>query len=89
MASTLKIPSPLRSFTNDQASLNVNGKSIKEVLDELFSEYPDIKGHLMEDDENLRNFVNIFINGEYIRQKEGLSTQVNNDSDIRTHAFTY
>ena len=83
MASTLKIPSPLRSFTNEQASLNVNGESIKEVLNELFSEYPDIKGHLMEDDENLRNFVNIFINGENIRQKEGLSTHVNNDSDIR------
>jgi len=83
MTSTLKIPSPLRSFTNDQASLNVNGKNIKEVLNELFSEYPDIKGHLMEDDENLRNFVNIFINGENVRQKEGLSTQVNDDSDIR------
>ena len=48
MASTLKIPSPLRRFTNGQASLDVNGKSVKEVLDELFSKYPDIKKHLME-----------------------------------------
>ena len=83
MASTLKIPSPLRRFTNGQASLDVNGKSVKEVLDELFSKYPDIKNHLMEDDGNLRNFVNIFINGENIRQKEGLSTQVDDGSDVR------
>ena len=37
MASTLKIPSPLRRFTNEQANLNVYGKSIKEILNELFS----------------------------------------------------
>ena len=83
MASTLKIPSPLRRFTNGQASLDVNGKSLTEVMDELFSKYPDIKTHLMADDENLRIFVNIFINGENIRQKEGLSTQVDDGADIR------
>ena len=83
MASTLKIPSPLRRFTNGDASINVNENSIREVLNELFSKYPDIKKHLMEDDNKLRNFVNIFINGENIRQKEGLNTQVNNKSDIR------
>ena len=83
MASTLKIPSPLRRFTNGQTSLNVNGKSIEEVLNELFSEYPNIKNHLMEKDGNLRNFVNIFINGENIRQKGGLNTQVDDGSDIR------
>ncbi len=83
MASTLKIPSPLRRFTNGQASLDVNGKNVEEVLNELFSEYPDIKNHLMEDDGNLRNFVNIFINSENIRQKGGLSTLVDDGSDIR------
>ena len=76
MASTLKIPSPLRRFTNGQASLDVNGKNVEEVLNELFSEYPDIKNHLMENDGNLRNFVNIFINGENIRQTGGLNSQV-------------
>ena len=61
MASTLKIPSPLRRFTNGQASLGVDGKNVEEVLNELFIKYPDIKKHLMEEDGNLRNFVNIFI----------------------------
>ena len=83
MASTLKIPSPLRRFTNGQASLDVNGENVQEVLNELFTQYPDIQTHLMEKEGTLRNFVNIFINGENIRQKGGLSLLVDDGSDIR------
>ena len=83
MASKLRIPSPLRRFTNGESALDVNGGSIKEVLEELFDEHPDIKNHLVEDDGNLRNFVNIFINGEDIRQKGGLNAKVIDNSDVR------
>ena len=61
MASILKIPSPLRRFTNGEASIEVNGNNVNEVLTELFNAHPDIKGHLVENDGSLRNFVNIFI----------------------------
>tara|TARA_B100000686_G_scaffold73589_1_gene79387 strand:- start:3684 stop:5096 length:1413 start_codon:yes stop_codon:yes gene_type:complete len=83
MASILKIPSPLRRFTNGESSIEVNGNSINKVLEELFNAHPDIKGHLVEEDGNLRNFVNIFINGEDIRQKGGLDTEVSDGSDVR------
>ena len=43
MASNLKIPSPLRRFTNDESSINVNGKNIRDILNELFGLYPEIK----------------------------------------------
>ena len=83
MSSKLKIPSPLRRFTNDQSELEVNGNNIQKILDELFKAHPDIKNHLVEDDGNLRNFVNIFINGEDIRQKGGMDAEVSNESDVR------
>ena len=83
MASNLKIPSPLRRFTNGESSIDVNGGNVREILNELFSSYPDIKGHLVDDDGNLRNFVNIFIEGEDIRQKGGMDATVENGSDVR------
>ena len=83
MASKLRIPSPLRRFTNGESSIDVNGNNIKQILEELFSEHPDIKGHLVEEDGNLRNFVNIFIEGEDIRQKGGMSAEVVDGSDVR------
>ena len=45
----------------EAASIEVNGNNVNEVLTELFNAHPDIKGHLVEDDGSLRNFVNIFI----------------------------
>jgi len=83
MSSKLRIPSPLRRFTNGQSELEVNGDNIRKVLEELFESHPDIKNHLVEDDGSLRNFVNIFINGEDIRQKGGMDAEVSNESDVR------
>ena len=83
MASKLKIPSPLRRFTNGESSIDVNGNNVRKILEELFNAHPDIKGHLVEDDGNLRNFVNIFIEGEDIRQKGGMDAEINDGSDVR------
>ena len=79
MDSKLRIPSPLRRFTEGQSEIIVDGVNIKEVLDQLFKVYPDIKNHLIDDEGGLRNFVNIFINGE----KANLKTDVSEGSDIR------
>ena len=83
MSSKLKIPSPLRRFTNGQSEIEVDGENIKKILDQLFDIHPEIKNHLVEEDGTLRNFVNIFINGEDIRQRGGLESSVEDGSDVR------
>jgi adenylyltransferase/sulfurtransferase len=83
MASQLRIPSPLRRFTAGQAAIEVNGGTIKHVLDELFEAHPDIKNHLVEDNGDLRNFVNIFVNNEDIRHNGGLDATISDNSDVR------
>ena len=35
-----------RRFTNNQSELDVDGKNIKEVLDQLFNNHQDIQKHL-------------------------------------------
>ena len=79
----MRIPSQLRRFTNGEASIDVKGANVGQILEELFNAYPEIKGHLIENDGSLRNFVNIFIGGEDIRQKGGMDAQVSDGSDIR------
>ena len=83
MSSKLRIPSPLRRFTNNQSELEVHGDNVQNVLEELFEAHPDIKNHLVEDDGSLRNFVNIFVDGEDIRQKGGLDAEVKEGTDVR------
>ena len=83
MASKLRIPSPLRRFTNGESSIDINGRNVGDILQELFNAHPDIKDHLIEEDGSLRNFVNIFIEGEDIRQKGGMNAEVVDGSDVR------
>ena len=83
MSSKLKIPSPLRRFTSGQSEIEVIGDRVEDILQELFETYPDIKKHLIEDNGQLRNFVNIFINGNDIRQNGGLDAEIPTNSDIR------
>ena len=83
MNSKLRIPSPLRSFTNGQAILEVQGSNIKEILDELFEKYPEIKQHIIDSEGNLRNFVNIFIGDTDIKHSGGIDANVENGSDVR------
>ena len=83
MASELRIPSPLRRFTDGQSKLEVNSRTVGGVLNELFQAYPEIKNHLIEEDGSLRNFVNIFIDGEDVRQKGGMDTEVKDGADVR------
>ena len=83
MQSELKIPSPLRRFTAGKSILKAKSEILSGVLNELFKAYPDIKDHLMDDKGELRNFVNIFINGEDTRYGDGLNTKIKNGDDIR------
>ena len=83
MASNLSIPSPLRRFTNGASKINVRGENIRDILEELFQAYPEIKNHLIDENGDLRNFVNIFVNGENIREKNNLDTIIIDESDIR------
>ncbi len=83
MSSELRIPSPLRRFTDGQSKLEVNSSTVGEVLSELFQAYPEIKNHLVEENGGLRNFVNIFIDGEDIRQKGGMDAEVKDGADVR------
>ena len=83
MSSELRIPSPLRRFTNGESKLQVSSNSVGGVLDELFTAHPEIKNHLIEENGSLRNFVNIFVDGEDIRQKGGLESPVKDGADVR------
>lgn len=72
--STIRIPTPLRSYTKGETELNVNGSTVGEALADLTNQYPDLAVHLYDDSGVLRAFVNVFINEENIRHLQGVET---------------
>jgi molybdopterin converting factor small subunit len=79
---TIKIPTPLRVYTGNQAQVDVQGSTIGAVLDDLTAKYPELRPHLFNDKE-LRNFVNVFVGEEDIRFLDGLDTEIEETDSLR------
>ena len=73
---TIRIPTPLRPYTNSQAEVPVSGATVGAVLADLTSQYPNLRQHLYNDTGELRAFVNVFLNDEDIRHIQGADTPV-------------
>ncbi len=68
---TLRIPTPLRPYTEGQGELQVSAPTVGEAMQELVSRYPALKPHLFNEQGGLRSFVNLFVNDEDIRSLGG------------------
>ena len=82
MAVTIVIPTPLRQFAGGSSEIEVEAGTAGEALDKLITTYADLKKHLYNDGGNLRNFVNVYVGDEDIRDLEGLATEVKNGGEI-------
>lgn len=80
---TIQIPIHLRKLVAQQEQLSIlNGKLI-ESLKELIAVYPALKPYLLDDNENLCHFVNLYVNGQDVRFAGGLQTEVQ-EKDVIT-----
>ncbi len=78
----LRIPTPLRAYTNGQAEITVNGTIISEALTDLTNQYPTIKPHLFNDGGDLRPFVNLFVGEHNIKDLQGVDTPIKDGEKI-------
>lgn len=82
MAAKVRIPAPLRKLTNDQAVVEVEGGTIQDLLGHLEKDYPGLKERICDESGQIRRFVNIFVNGEDIRFKDGVNTKIDQNSEV-------
>jgi sulfur-carrier protein len=79
---TVLIPTPLRRFTGGEAKVAVTGSSVSEVLDALDAAHPGIGERLREDSGQLRRFVNVFVNGQNVRDGQGVDTPLSAGDEV-------
>ncbi len=82
MSVLVRIPTPLRRITNGQDKVNVEGATINEIVGSLESEFPGIKERLCDEQGELRNFVNVYVNGEDVRFLQGIETATKEGDEI-------
>ncbi|GAB5494091.1 MAG: MoaD/ThiS family protein [Phototrophicaceae bacterium] len=78
----IKIPTPLRAFTDNSATVEANGATVGEALLSLVEQYPELEQHLF-DEGKLRSFVNVFLGDEDIRFLDGVDTEIEASESLR------
>ncbi|MCZ6596773.1 MAG: MoaD/ThiS family protein [Planctomycetota bacterium] len=73
---TVRIPTPLRSFTAGADEVCIAGATVGEVLRGLGEQYDGLAERLLGPDGELRQFINVFVGSENVRALQGLQTPV-------------
>ena len=76
MSVTVRIPTTLRPLAGGQSEVTVEGQTVGDVLKALDSAHPGFADRLLDDEGNLRKFVNVFVADDDVRFLDGLQTPV-------------
>jgi molybdopterin/thiamine biosynthesis adenylyltransferase/rhodanese-related sulfurtransferase/molybdopterin converting factor small subunit len=77
---TIIIPTPLRKFTNNTAKLDIPADTVGAAIQRLSEDFPDLKKHLLDDQGQIRTFLNIFVGDDDIRDLQ------QGETPLPTHA---
>jgi sulfur-carrier protein len=76
MSVNVRIPTTLRPLAGGQSEVAVEGQTVGEVLEALDAAHPGFADRLLDEEGNLRKFVNVFVADDDVRFMDGLGTAV-------------
>ena len=66
----------------DYEDQSVSAKTVREAVEAGFDENPRLRGYILDDQSRLRQHVVIFVDGQTIQDRDGLSDPVSPSSEI-------
>jgi sulfur-carrier protein len=76
MAVTVRIPTTLRPLSGGASTVEVEAGTLAAVISNLEAAHPGFGDRLLDDEGNLRRFVNVFVDDDDVRYLDGLKTDV-------------
>ena len=75
----VRIPTPLRSYTAQQSTVDAAGATVDEVLRDLDRQFPGIRFRVVDEQNQLRKHMKIWVNQDAVRD---LSTPVRDADEV-------
>ena len=63
----VRIPTPLRSYTDQCSEVDAEGSTLAELLVDLDRRYPGIRFRMVDEQGRIRKHMKVFLNGESAR----------------------
>lgn len=79
---TIYVPTPLRRLTAGQSKVDVEGETIGALIQGVEQQYPGISERLLDENGNVKRFINVFLNDDEIGSLQGLETPVRADDRV-------
>jgi len=76
MSVTVRIPTQLRELTSGEGEIVLEAATVRDAINQLNATHPGIGERLLDENGNLRRFVNLFLAEEDVRFLEGLDTPI-------------
>ena len=70
----VRLPTPLRPYAGGQSDIEVKGSTVSEALESLLGNYPALRPHLLNNENQLRPFVNLFLGEDNVNELQGMQT---------------
>lgn len=82
MKISVTIPTPLRQLTAQQDTVEVEATSVREMVENLEKQYAGLRERLLDENGQVRRFINIYINGEDIRFLQDIETSLKGGDEV-------
>jgi molybdopterin synthase sulfur carrier subunit len=84
MAIRFFVPTYLRTYTDGRGEVSIKsaGRTVNEALAELWKAHPGLRDRVVTERNEVRQYLNIFVGAENIRDCKGLATEVKDGAEI-------
>ena len=78
----VRLPTILRTHAAGQSTVQAEGGTVGEVVDDLVRQFPGMAAHLKAPDGGLHRFVNVYVNDDDARYLDKLASKITDDDVI-------
>ena len=79
--SVVRIPPTLREEAGGEREVLADGATVRELLDDLAEKFPRLGARIF-DNGSIAPFVNVYVDSEDVRMRDGLDTPVDDGSTV-------
>jgi molybdopterin converting factor small subunit len=78
----VRVPSALEGLTGGKKQIEVEGKTLADIVNGLETSFPGFKERLLDESGELRRFINVYVDEEDVRFLDGLQTEISDRSEV-------
>lgn len=79
---TIFVPTPMRKITGGNGKIQISAGTLLEAIDHADAEYPGFRERVLDNQGEIKRFINVFVNGVDVRTLQGRDTPVHENDQV-------